>query len=140
MESYSLKLKHLYKYNTIYSTILFIIAFTFIAISNSEKQTNWFSIGLLAAAVVLSIYSFIKYLHKPVEIKVSGDEATFIDLFKKENVVKLNDIINIELKRRKELIIRTNEIVIVGFNGFADFARFIDDIKKYNGNLELQGF
>lgn len=133
---YSLELNKFLKYSIwalpILSIIIFIIFF---------KYSEIDSLKLL---IVLPFFGFAfwnwaKYFKRPVKINVYEDSATLFNIFNKETIIKFNEINSIESDSSKALVIRTKSRKILVVNGFAEFSKFVDDIKSVNKEIIIKG-
>ncbi len=139
MESYKIK-QNLYGLMQAYITpILTIAIIIFFLIANQERPSTllWVYIVLLIGIVG---YRYFMYINRPMEIEVDGNKIKFKSILGKITELTFADIEDIEVNKRKELLINLKDRKIRGLNTFKDFDKFLEDAKKKNPEIKLWGF
>ena len=131
--NYVLKLKDAIKYTLLGLPVLIVGIFLLLVglFDNGDRSSLLLSLPLWAFA----LYNWVKYLRRPMEIYVYDDKAVLKDFLGRKKSIELAKIKIIETNTTKALMIRTKENDYLGINGFIDFPRFIDDVRKANPDL-----
>ncbi len=119
--------------------ILTIAIIIFFLIANQERPSTllWVYIVLLIGIVG---YRYFMYINRPMEIEVDGNKIKFKSILGKITELTFADIEDIEVNKRKELLINLKDRKIRGLNTFKDFDKFLEDAKKKNPEIKLWGF
>jgi hypothetical protein len=133
---YSLELNKFLKYSIwalpILSIFIFVIFFKY---SDIDSLKLLFALPFFAFA----FWNWAKYFKRPIKINVYQDSASLFNIFHKETKIKFSEINSIESDSSKSLIIRTKSNKIFGVNGFAEFSRFVNDVKSSNQEIIIKG-
>lgn len=90
--------------------------------------------------IPLIVFRYMKYIKRPMEIEVSGNQIKMKDIFGKVTECTFSDITDIEVNKRRELFITINDNKLCGLNTFKGFDKFLEDAKEKNPKLKLWGF
>ena len=139
MENYKIK-QNFYGIMQAYITPLLSLAIViFFLIAYQERQSTVMLIYIVVV-VGLVAYRYLMYINRPMEIEVNGNDIKFKSITGKITELTFNDIEDIEVNKRRELIFSLKDKKIRGLNTFKDFDKFIEDAKKKNPEIKFWGF
>ncbi len=130
--NYTLKLKLISMYPLVLFLIIILLGIKMNQNTMQEKNSFWI------IYIVMGLVFMFRYLNMPKEIIVDNELVTFKNWFGREKAAYIKDLKKIQ-KRMSYITISTEEKRIVMPAGFADFKRFIEDMKKRNPGVEVVG-